>query len=131
MSFRRDYIWAGANDGVFADQHNKSERHSKVDEVTRHELDAKLATVEAKMDARLARMEAVVERTGEDVKAVSRESANFKWWAIGTALAAVVGLYGANVSLLSGFVAAWESGRNVGQQQQSANTPPTTQKQNR
>lgn len=88
-----------------------------MDDISRPELDAKLEAVEARMDSRLARMEVVVERTSKDVERVASEASNFKWWAIGTAIATVVGLYGANISLLSGFVAAWESGKGVGQQQ--------------
>lgn len=133
MSFGMDYVWQDASDGQFTDQHNRhslirdvqaiNHPRSLMDEISRHELDAKLEAIEARIDARLARMEVIVERSASDVQAVEKAAGNFKWWAIGTAIAAVVGLYGANVSLLSGFQAAFESGRNIGHHQGQQSVP--------
>lgn len=97
-------------------------KEEAMSDITRPELDARLELIEAKMDARVARIETAVEQ----IKEATGEAKNFKWWAAAAAVSSVIGLYAANVSLLQGFIAAFESGRNVGQQQTA---PPPNQRQ--
>ncbi len=96
------------------------------DEITRPELDAKLELIEARMDTRVARIESLIEKVQssadqikEDNKETRAASRNFKYWAMGTAIATAVGLYAANVSLTQTVIAAFEVGRNL-----SASTQP-------
>lgn len=57
------------------------------DQVTRAELDAKLETIEARMDARIARIENAVSGFQEEAIKLRSELSSAKWWAIGTAIA--------------------------------------------
>lgn len=98
----------------------KEDARKKMDEITRPELDAKLQVIEARMDARLVRLETVIDAIADDAKSIKASTNNFKWWAIGTVIATGIALYAANISLLSGFVASFESGRNVGVAQEQA-----------
>ena len=90
-------------------------------DITRPELDAKLELIEARMDTRVARIESLIEKVqtsadqiSEDNKETRVASRNFKYWAMGIAVATVVGLYAANVSLTQTVIAAFEAGRNIG-----------------
>lgn len=56
-----------------------------LDGVTRGELDAKLQTIEARMDSRITRMESLVERSVSSTDELKKEFREAKWWAIGTA----------------------------------------------
>lgn len=57
------------------------------DQVTRPELDAKLEAIEARMDARIARIENAVSGFQDEAGKLRSELSNAKWWAIGTAIA--------------------------------------------
>lgn len=65
------------------------------DSITRGEFNARLETIEVRMDSRITRMESLVERSvssGDELKTEFRQA---KWWAIGTAfaiLAIVIGV---------------------------------------
>lgn len=60
---------------------------AKMSDITRPELDAKLETIEAKMDARIARIETSVEGFLGEASKLRAELSHAKWWAIGTAVA--------------------------------------------
>lgn len=57
--------------------------------VTHYELDAKLDVIETRMDAKIDRIEATGKRIEATCEELKKEFRNGKWWAIGTAIAAV------------------------------------------
>ncbi len=88
--------------------------------LTRPELDAKLETIEAKMDGRLLRMEAIAERISEDVRETRRDIKTLKTTVITTAIIAaltiVFGIAGFNAMLTSNMLSAFQTGQQVSQQ---------------
>ena len=80
---------------------------------TREEFNAKLETIETRMDARVASIErllveaiAAAHRTRSDIK-------NLRWTMIATAIATVPGIAAFNATVLSNMVASFESGKNT------------------
>lgn len=67
----------------------------RMTEITRPELDAKLELIEARMDARIARIESSVEGFKEEAGLLRAELSHAKWWAIGTAIAVLAIFLGA------------------------------------
>lgn len=126
---------------------------SLVADFSRGELDAKLALIEARMDARLARMEAVVEGMGRDASRIEatvqsgrEENVNHRRWIFGvviaTSVAVIAAMFGAMQLLLGGLTAGLQSAMTstsppqviyvqppaVGTQPQSANGPQIEQR---
>lgn len=107
----------------------------KMTEVTRDEFNAKLETIEVRMDSRVASIESKIDafltrvddrfastnerfdRMETGFKEVRQESKNIKWWLAGTAIATVIGLYAANVSMVQTMLAAFESGKSMSSSQ--------------
>jgi hypothetical protein len=95
--------------------------------MTREEMTARLELVEAKADARLARFE---ERIDQAISEMRRESSdlkqefkeertdrrsemrNLKLTIVTTGIAAVVGLWAANISMVQTMLASFESGKS-------------------
>ena len=65
----------------------KADKESMSESVGRYELDAKLEAVEARMDARIARIESSVASFQQEALQIRSDMKNAKWWAIGTAVA--------------------------------------------
>lgn len=100
-------------------------------EVTKDLLDAKLETIETRMDARVASIEGKIDsfvarlderflrtdermsRIEQDISQVKTDSKNLKFWLAGTAVAVVLGVYGANISMVQTMLASFESGKNI------------------
>ena len=108
--------------------HKEWEAPKMPDDVSRYELDAKLESIAARMDARVAKIEAGIETITHETRELRAESRSTKWWTIGTGiavvgvtLAALMGSYAANVALVQTATGAFESGRNTSQQ---ASPPP-------
>jgi hypothetical protein len=109
-----------------------------VAEVTREEIDAKLEAVEARMDARVARIESQVERTLDsvnhamnrvagDVQLIQQDNretrsmvSNSKWWAIGTGVAVLLGIWQIVTGITQSNTALFESGRVTGAAQSTS-----------
>lgn len=87
--------------------------------INRAELDAKLETIEAKMDGRLLRMESIVERIGGDVDAIRTDVKSMKTTVITTAIAAVIaivlGVAAFNAALTSNMLTAFQAGQQTAQ----------------
>lgn len=96
--------------------------------VSHYELDAKLEAIEARADARMSRFEeridqAIVEmrRDREDIKSEFKadkterraEMRGLKITIVTTAIATVIGLYAANISLIQTMFASYESGKST------------------
>ena len=88
--------------------------------ITRPELDAKLETIEARMDGRLLRMEAIAERISEDVRETRSDIKTLKTTVITTAIIAaltiVFGIAGFNAMLTSNMLTAFQAGQQTSQQ---------------
>lgn len=115
----------------FAPQTSANDDTQDMSEITRAEFDAKLETMEVKMDSRVASIEAKISsmeskidgfvvhmsdrmgRIEQGFDDVKRDSKNLKYWLIGTAIATVIGLYAANISMVQTMVASFESGKNT------------------
>jgi len=87
------------------------------DAVTRYELDAKLETIEAKIDARVAHIESMIGDIKDSNKATVSALSNLKTTTIATgisvALAIVFGVAAFNATLLSNMLSSFESGKNT------------------
>ncbi|MGG5143914.1 hypothetical protein [Alcaligenes ammonioxydans] len=96
---------------------------------THRELDAKLETIESKMDARLGRLELAAKNMAraniafrKDMKRQAEDSAksisSLKWWLVGTAISTVIGVAlgvaAFNAALTSNMVASLGSGKEAG-----------------
>lgn len=104
--------------------------------MNREELTARLEAVEARMDARVARIESQVERVLDSVnntmsnvqgyvQTIQRDNSetrsmvsNSKWWAIGTGIAVLLGIWQIVTGLTQSNTALFEAGRGVGAAQQ-------------
>ena len=74
--------------------------------VTNELLDAKLETIETRMDCRVASIERLMLETRQDIK-------NLKMSMVVTGIAVVLGIAAFNATVLSNMVAAFESGKNT------------------
>lgn len=103
--------------------------------LTREELDAKLELLETRMDNRVTRIEGKIDtllvkiderenaadsriaRIEDDLKGISSETRNFKYWLIGlvipTAVGSVIAIAAFNGTILSNMLASFESGKNT------------------
>ncbi|WP_368655428.1 hypothetical protein ABRY94_11895 [Castellaniella ginsengisoli] len=88
--------------------------------ITRPELDAKLETIEARMDGRIARIEDAVQRISEDNAATRAGISSLKTTlivtAIGAVLTIVLGVAAFNATLQSNMLSAFQVGQQVSQQ---------------
>lgn len=69
------------------DNHGDMRQSMGMNDITRPELDAKLELIEARMDARIARIESSVEGFKDEAGKLRTELSHAKYWAIGTAVA--------------------------------------------
>jgi hypothetical protein len=110
------------------------------DEITRHELDAKLELIETRMDGRVLQIENQVAKSIESTERaidVVRETMSTlqdenkqtrssisaaKWWAIGTGVAVLLGVWQIVTGVNQGIIAAFESGRATGKAQSPSST---------
>jgi len=121
---RREKAWdarLNQNDQAWntrLDQHNQAwnARLDQRDQV----IDAKFAHVEARIDAVDARAEArslVIHQRVDDLatemKDVKRTLSNQRYWIVGTAVGAVLGVGAFNATVLSNMIAAFESGKSI------------------
>lgn len=90
------------------------------DPLTRPELDAKLETIEAKMDGRLARIEDAVQRISDDNAATRAGISSLKTTlivtTIGAVLTIVLGVAAFNATLQSNMLSAFQVGQQTSQQ---------------
>lgn len=108
---------------------------NSVNTPTREEFDAKLETIEARMDGRVASIEGKIDvllvkmdereksaaerfgRIEESLTEIRSETKNFKWWLVAlivpTGIAVVFGVAAFNATVLSNMVASFESGKNT------------------
>lgn len=110
---------------------SKQDYNKPMSNITREEFDAKLETIEARMDARLVSIEGKIDtflalsdereksnkerftHLDKSFSEVVNSSKDFKYWLIGTALAIVVGLYSANNSLVQNMFTSFQAGGNT------------------
>lgn len=103
-------------------------------------IDAKLETIEARMDGRVAaitsKIDAYLGMSDEREKAtadkfarleqsfseVKHDSKTMKYWLIGTGLATVIGLFGANIAMVQTMGAMFESGKSLSTAQANINS---------
>lgn len=72
-------------------------------------LDAKFAHMEARIDT----IDARVDEIATEMKDVKRTLSNQRYWIVGTAVGAVLGVGAFNATVLSNMIAAFESGRSI------------------
>jgi hypothetical protein len=87
-------------------------------EITRPELDAKLEAIEARADARVSRIENKVDIAIEAIKGAATESRSLRntifalvITVVATGVATVVGVYGANASIVQSVISAFQAGQ--------------------
>jgi len=108
---------------------------SMANEITRPELDAKLELIETRMDGRIERIQSLLERVREDasetrslMREIRSDNKSTRWTVVitgltfvltvvGAAIASVIAINSANISLSQTLAAMFESGRNAGQAQ--------------
>ena len=80
---------------------------------TREEFNAKLETIETRMDARVASIERLIAEAIASSHKTRSDIKNLKWTMIATAIATVLGIAAFNATVLSNMVAPFESGKNT------------------
>ena len=112
------------NIGALLDNPGSGPHHQDMTTVTKDLLDAKLETIETRMDARISSIETKIDHFIEKVDErsnrleasmaeVRSDSKSLRWWLAGTAVATILGVYGANVSMVQTMLASFESGKNI------------------
>jgi high-affinity nickel permease len=81
--------------------------------VTDELLDARLETIETRMDGRVASIERSVAEAIAAANETRHDIKNLRLTIIGTAIATVLGIAAFNATVLSNMVAAFESGKNT------------------
>lgn len=66
-----------------------------MNDITRHEIDARLEALETRLDARVQNIETAVAGFKEEARALRTELSHAKWWALGTAVAVLAVVMGA------------------------------------
>jgi|GEM_PF-3096435 len=61
--------------------------HRAMNDITRHEIDARLEALETRLDARVQNIENAVVGFKDEARQLRTELSHAKWWAIGTAVA--------------------------------------------
>ena len=87
--------------------------------VTHYELDARLSATEARMDARIDRIEIIVENIEKTTDAARREFRGIALALMLAMIAAVFSMWQINSSLISGTVSAMQHGINTSEHNQS------------
>lgn len=82
------------------------EANTMTEAVSRYELDAKLETIEARMDARIGRIE-------ESNTLILAGISSMKTTSIVTAISAVLAIAAVNVGIMQGMFGAFESGKST------------------
>lgn len=112
--------WEPTSDEKLPTWGERDDNVSMESPITRPELDAKLETIEARMDGRLLRMEAIAERISEDVRETRSDIKTLKTTVITTAIIAaltiVFGIAGFNAMLTSNMLTAFQAGQQTSQQ---------------
>jgi hypothetical protein len=121
----------GLHAGAHVDLPPRVTQDKPMAEITREELDAKLETIEVRMDARVASIEGKIDsfmsrlddrflrtdermsRIEQDISEVRTDSKNLKFWLAGTAVAVVLGIAGVNIAMLQTMLASFESGKSI------------------
>ena len=80
---------------------------------SREEFNAKLETIETRMDARLASIERLIVEAIASARETRSDIKNLRWTIIATAIATVLGMAALNATVLSNMVASFESGKNT------------------
>lgn len=86
--------------------HKINETVEMTDSVSRYELDAKLETIEARMDARVARIE-------ESNIRIEAGMSSLKTTMIVTAISSAIAVIAANIGIVQTMYAAFESGKST------------------
>jgi hypothetical protein len=76
-------------------------------------MEAKLDLRDRVMDAKFAHLESRVDEIGIEMKEVKRTLSNQRYWIVGTAVGAVLGVGAFNATVLSNMIAAFESGKSI------------------
>lgn len=102
------------------DTGTNSSHNNNMEYVPRDELNAKLETIEAKMDGRIARIEDAVERISKDNAATRAGISDLKKTMVVTAitavLAIVLGIAAFNATLTSNMLSAFQAGQQTSTQ---------------
>ena len=123
-------IPAQANDdiGGFPDIEKiigKHHNENMTEPISRPELDAKLETIEARMDGRIARIEDAVQRISNDNAATRAGISSLKTTmivtAIGAVLTIVLGVAAFNATLQSNMLNAFQAGQQTAKPQPPSN----------
>lgn len=83
--------------------------------VTPEHMNAVIAATEARMDARISRIETAANDIRQEYRAL-------RWWLVGTGVATVLGIAAFNATVLSNMVASFESGKNTAAAIEKAST---------
>ena len=81
--------------------------------VSQYEMDAKLETIEAKLDARVSRIEGIAQDIKSETSSARKEFRGLVLAIILAVVGAVWAIWQINSSLISGTIAAFESGKNT------------------
>jgi hypothetical protein len=84
----------------------RAEEHDKA-------RDARLDLRDRVLDAKIAHMDARVDDIATEMKDVKRTLSNQRYWIVGTAVGAVLGVGAFNATVLSNMIAAFESGKSI------------------
>jgi hypothetical protein len=76
-------------------------------------MEAKLDLRDRVMDARFTHLESRVDEIAVEMKDVKRTVSNQRYWIVGTAVGAVLGVGAFNATVLSNMIAAFESGKSI------------------
>lgn len=83
--------------------------------MTREEMTARLDAQDARLEARVQRVELLGEQIKSSDAEIVSEMKSMKWWMIGTGLSVVLGIASFNATVLSNMVASFESGKTTAQ----------------
>lgn len=99
------------------DSNNLAHNNNMNDFVSKDLLEAKLETIESRMDARVVSIESGIKATNEKIDSLLSDIKSLKSTTITVAVGAVLtilfGIAGFNAALLSNMVASYESGKNT------------------
>lgn len=92
---------------------NKNPQGMNMRSVSQYEMDAKLETIEAKLDARVSRIEGIAQDIKSETSSARKEFRSIALAIILAIVGAVWAMWQINSSLISGTIAAFESGKNM------------------
>lgn len=103
------------------------EGSNMADEISRPELDARIELIEAKMDARVQRMEMLVEQMSKNVLDIRSDNRDLKksltdakFWAVGTGVVVLLGVWQIVGTNSGNIISAFQAGQGT----QTATKPP-------